>query len=66
MFLRKKRGQATVEYLLLVAVIVFIAGGVINHARDIFYGWDDQYGAVERFIMIQVKDKLSIMKGGWF
>ena len=66
MFLRKKRGQASVEYLLLVAVIVFIFLKVIGHARDIFYGWGNQYGAVELFIMEQVVDKLSTNLGGWF
>jgi uncharacterized protein (UPF0333 family) len=64
--IKNKRAQATVEYLLLLAVIVFILLKVINHARDIFYGWGNQYGAVELFIGEQVVDNLSTNVGGWY
>ena len=65
MHIRKKTAQATVEYLLLLAVIVFIFLQVIGHVRDIFYGWDNQLGAVELFINEQVVRNLGTV-AGWF
>jgi hypothetical protein len=58
-----KKGQATVEYLLLMVVIAAIFFKVIVHVQDIFYGWDGQQGAIELFIQNQVVDKLST--SGW-
>lgn len=66
MLIQDKTAQATVEYLLLLSVIVFILLKVIGHVRDIFYGWGSEYGAVEFFIMTQVVDKLSTNLGGWY
>lgn len=58
-----KKGQATVEYLLLMVVVAAIFFKVIVHVQDIFYGWDGQQGAIELFIQNQVVDKLST--SGW-
>ena len=66
MHIRKKTAQATVEYLLLLAVIVFIFLQVIGHVQDIFYGWDSQLGAVELFINEQVVRNLGTGEAGWF
>jgi hypothetical protein len=61
-----KRGQATVEYLLLMVVIAAIFFKVIVHVQDIFYGWGGQQGAIELFIKNQVVDKLSTTEAnGW-
>ena len=54
-----KKGQATVEYLLLMVVVAAIFWKVIVHVQDIFYGWDGQLGAIELFMKNQVKEKLS-------
>lgn len=45
-FLNKK-GQATVEYILLIAIIVVFVNLGLNHLRDIFYGFDDNEGVLE-------------------
>jgi len=63
-----KKGQATVEYLLLMAVIATIFWKVIVHVQDIFYGWGGERGAIEMFLDEQVVKKLSIVSeqsGGW-
>ncbi|MEI6092278.1 MAG: hypothetical protein WCQ47_01170 [bacterium] len=62
----KKKGQATVEYLLLVVVISVIFIKVIHHAQDVFYGFGGQMGAIELFMNKQVVDKLATTKSGWF
>lgn len=56
---KKKLGQATVEYLLLMVLIAGIFFKVIKHVQDIFYGWGGEKGAIELFVDEQVKDKLS-------
>jgi len=61
-----KKGQATVEYLLLMTVIAAIFWKVIVHVQDVFYGWDGRPGAIELFIKDQVVKKLSTTKqSGW-
>ena len=54
-----KKGQATVEYLLLMVVVAAIFWKAIVHVQDIFYGWEGQQGAIELFIKNQVIEKLS-------
>jgi len=68
MQIQNKKGQATVEYLLLMAVIAAIFFKVIVHVQDIFYGWGGQSGAIELFLKDQVVKKLSTVdqsKSGW-
>ncbi len=61
-----KKGQATVEYLLLMVVIAAIFWKVVVHVQDIFYGWDGQQGAIELFMKNQVIEKLSTSQtSGW-
>ncbi|MBN1114007.1 MAG: hypothetical protein JXA66_01565 [Oligoflexia bacterium] len=57
--MKKRSGQATVEYLVLLVVIAVIFGKVIHHVQDIFYGWDEEKGAIELFIEYNVVQKLS-------
>lgn len=66
LFKTKKKGQATIEYLLLIVVISVIFIKVVSHAQDVFYGFDGQMGAIELFMSKQVVDKLSATKPGWF
>ena len=66
MHILSKKGQATVEYLLLMTVIAAIFWKVIVHVQDVFYGWNGQPGAIELFIKNQVVEKLSTTKqSGW-
>jgi len=63
-----KKGQATVEYLLLMAVIAAIFFKVIVHVQDVFYGWGGQKGAIELFLSDRVVKNLSVVdqsKSGW-
>ena len=61
-----KKGQATVEYLLLIVVISTIFFKVIVHVQDIFYGWDGERGAIELFLDEQIVKKLSTnAQEGW-
>lgn len=61
-----KKGQATVEYLLLITVVAAIFWKVIVHVQDVFYGWNGQKGAIELFIDEQVVKKLSTTEqSGW-
>ncbi|MFH1223531.1 MAG: hypothetical protein V1647_04220 [Pseudomonadota bacterium] len=63
--LKNSKGQATVEYLLLLVVVAVIFWKVIGHVQDVFYGWGGSPGAIERFIQNQVVAKLESNKGGW-
>jgi len=54
-----KKGQATLEYILLLTVIAVIFMKVITHVQDIFYGWDGNKGAIELFINDQIIKKLA-------
>ncbi len=66
MRITNQKGQATVEYLLLMAVIAAIFFKVIVHVQDVFYGWDGRPGAIELFLKNQVVEKLSTQKeSGW-
>lgn len=66
MHIPNKKGQATVEYLLLMTVIAAIFFKVIVHVQDVFYGWDGRPGAIELFIKDQVIKKLSTTtESGW-
>ena len=62
MHILNKKGQATVEYLLLMTVIAAIFWKVIVHVQEIFYGWKGQPGAIELFLKDQVVEKLSTTK----
>lgn len=64
-FRESKKGQATVEYLLLLVVIAVIFWKVIGHVQDILYGWGGNKGAIELFIKNQVVQKLSTNGNGW-
>lgn len=57
-----KKGQATLEYILLLTVIAVIFMKVITHVQDIFYGWDGNKGAIELFIKDQIIEKLATNK----
>ncbi len=57
-----KKGQATLEYILLLTVIAVIFMKVITHVQDIFYGWDGNKGAIELFINDQIIKKLATNK----
>ena len=63
--LRKKAGQATVEYILLIVVVSIILTKVLHHIQEIFYGWGSQKGAIVLFIDNQVVNKLSTTTPGW-
>jgi len=61
-----KKGQATVEYILLLVVVAVIFAKVAGQAQDIFYGWGGQQGAIELFIDEQIVKKLIINDdSGW-
>ncbi len=61
-----KKGQATVEYILLLVVVAVIFAKVAGQAQDIFYGWGGQRGAIELFIEDQVVQKLETnSQSGW-
>ena len=59
----KKKGQATVEYIILVAVIAVIFSKILGEVQWIFYGEGSVPGAVELFIQKQVVGKLSNYAG---
>jgi hypothetical protein len=59
----KRKGQATVEYILLLVVITIIFVKVIRHVQDVFYGMKGQQGAVELFMSKQIVGKLSTPPG---
>lgn len=42
------------EYLLLIAMVFALFNSVIGHVRDIFYGWDDNPGVIERTVENQI------------
>jgi len=61
-----RKGQATVEYLLLLTVIAAIFFKVIVHVQDIFYGWGGQRGAIELYLENHVVKQLSTtQQSGW-
>lgn len=61
-----KKGQATVEYILLLVVIAVIFSKVAGEAQDIFYGWGGQKGAIELFIEDRiVKQLVTNGESGW-
>jgi len=62
-FCKNRKGQATVEYLLLLVVVAVIFWKVIVHVQDVFYGWGGNPGAIESFVNNQVVSKLSVK--GW-
>jgi len=43
---QKNKGQASVEYILLIGLFVTIVFKFIGAAQDIFYGWDKEQGAI--------------------
>ena len=49
-----KKGQATVEYILLIASMVMVLNVGVKHLRDIFYGWDGNEGALQLIFEGQV------------
>jgi len=54
--LSKKGGQATVEYILVIAVIVIFLNLGLSHLRDIFYGFDDEQGVLEIIFSSQINN----------
>jgi hypothetical protein len=58
-----KKGQATVEYIILVAVIAIIFSKILGEVQWIFYGEGAIPGAIELFIQTQVVGKLSNYSG---
>lgn len=56
-----KKGQATVEYLLLISVVAIIFWHVVGRIQGIFYGSEDGsvQGAIELFLGNQT-NKLSL------
>jgi Flp pilus assembly pilin Flp len=59
----KRKGQATIEYILLLVVITIVFVKVISHVQDVFYGMNGQQGAVELFMSKQIVGKLSTPPG---
>ncbi len=58
------KGQASIEYILLIALIATIAYKGINQVVEIFFGWDAEQGAVDKMLDYNVKDKLSSDESG--
>lgn len=58
-----KKGQATVEYIVLIASIVMVLNLGIMQLRDILYGWDDNKGSIE--LIFEKEINLISNSTGW-
>lgn len=47
MVANSKKGQATVEYIVLIASIVMVLNLGLSQLRDVLYGWDGNKGSIE-------------------
>lgn len=56
---RNVLGQASVEYVLLLALIAVFAYKGVKHFREIFFGWDKEQGAIVMLLDNNIKSKLS-------
>jgi uncharacterized protein (UPF0333 family) len=53
---KNKKGQATIEYILLIAILVLFVNLGLSHLRDIFYGFNGEQGVLEIIFSRQVNN----------
>lgn len=57
--IKRKSGQASIEYILLLALIATIAFRGIKQIREIFFGWGEEQGAVIMMLDSNIIERLS-------
>jgi hypothetical protein len=58
-FQKKRSAQATIEYILLIALIAGVAYKGLTQIRQIFFGWDNEPGAIVKMLEVNIVENLS-------
>jgi hypothetical protein len=55
---KKRSAQATIEYILLIALIAGVAYKGLTQIRQIFFGWESEPGAIVKMFEVNIVENL--------